>query len=1003
MSHAIPDLQMTQYRGNPGRLLRYVSVCPRTAVYTARVNGAVTKDSVSNGIVAITYDGGSGSLSDILLDYTLDVGTAPGLHDVGKLRIRKAPTSTIFYVSETAAGKANVQDDHYLTVVQEFRPFQVMPRIVQSGSGANASYTEYHDYDIAYSNQNSAIRPVPIIERAAQRPAIPAGWVDEDGYRDVILTSTNSWTPVGTITGREWNIADGSYLEGSSSSTSIVARFNISGGVFRYISLTVENSTGAQWTLHFPIWLHDADHPPLTATITRDDYDGNGWMRELQFGGSGVNVDRLHLPEGAPVCVWLDAELAGTPAPDTYLGQFLGWSVSDASDLKKYQSRYRVTLGGVAYWAAKLRSFEQILYDPGETPDTLHEMQNITVDKAILYALWRYSTLLRFCNIFPSGSTGRAKDITLKNTTLWAQIADLATAAEYGVVGADKLNGIWVRRHFSYQSADNRTARGVVANLTWSDWTDAQGLVIPEDKIEEYGFVDAYGSIWNGAGDPMIFRSNAPGLTPSYGSNSDDAPFQYLPSVGQQWLLNDLTGHRWAALNNPRKQVTLRLIGDYDFIEPAWNEPITLTWVSANPRGTVLNQANFLVRRIQIRHSATGKPKDITWTLEQETGNWPGETADIEINTTPLPPVTPPVTQPPYVPDLTGTGLFFIGAGKRAVWSRNVNTVMPHWVSQTLSSMSGTVLSWAQDASTPSEGRVVTTSHIYKIAGIGTTNLIVTQQHTFATTNPDSRFIQTERGLPGWWCCFNYYDGVGMQVTWTADGENWHEGAQFGGYATGGSVIQHANGYMSPHTGQVWSMTYQSGTSFYGVQRLWRSDNLGATFALDAAYGSPYTGRPPTWLERPYDDPSYFMVVGIINVDGVVNNQRIYKLSTGGTTNVSPVVGGVTYGARRGRAWRAHDTDSRKQVMIAYPNNQANQPLGVFRSFTRGDTWEVVIPPASGNAGKYEAAAIAGDGNTVILWGNSKVYISTDFLNSIRDATGDLTGSDLLLNVAGIG
>jgi len=88
-----PELALVRSQGQWSKLSLIIP--KSTTVYTARVNQTVFTDPM----VAVTYDGGSGTLADVLVGMTMLIGSAAGLSDRGIVRIRAVPTATAFYIN----------------------------------------------------------------------------------------------------------------------------------------------------------------------------------------------------------------------------------------------------------------------------------------------------------------------------------------------------------------------------------------------------------------------------------------------------------------------------------------------------------------------------------------------------------------------------------------------------------------------------------------------------------------------------------------------------------------------------------------------------------------------------------------------------------------------------------------------------------------------------------------------------------------------------------------
>lgn len=963
----ISPTDLAVLRTHPQTVRRYLSAAPRESVYTARVS-SVTRDG--GAIIEISYTSGAGVLADVKAGYTLDVGTTAGARDVGILRLRKAPTSGVFYV----AGACDVQAGHYLTVRREYRPWRIAPRLVQTG---DASFAEYLDYDVAYGGET--IPPHANITGAA-----PAGFVDPgQSYRTVTLDSSQSAAMGGSITGRLWNVSDGTIISGTATSTAITVRFPAA-TPFRYISLTVTDSSGAAHTRYFPIWVHSDAHPPLTAfAVTRDERaDGRTMAFEL-FGGEN-EADETVIPAGALICYWEQAEFGSSPAPSAYIGSFLGWAMHDAALLKLDGGRYQLEAAGAAWWLDHFDGVVQTLTN-APTPDRWTALAGLTIDRAAHFILRAYTTLGGLINFFPSGINDQAASLTLARGSMWSQIAALA-GRTCAIAACDSLGGLWLRRHLSY--LESRAGRAVVLHLTPDDWTDAAGLLVPEEHAERFGRVEATGTTPTGTRYASLASGAAEG--------SASLPPQVLPTSDAQTALNALVGHHYARLNNLRPEITLRLLGNLDVIEPAWGEVVTLTWAASSLRGLTLNAARFVVRRVSVEHrNGYGKaPKIITLTLEAETRGIPGAAVDIPADRAPRPemPRFPNPGQRPAQPGIAA------GAARIAAFNtdghvyitQNFTSSSPVWTRYALG-LSGTLTDFVPDPFSPRylntgtavDGWIMTTTRIYRISDIFGART-VTLQHTFPSASTDTLCrIETERGAPNFVAAVRGVLGVGTFLTVTTDGLNWSadipvSGAP-GAYAAAGL-------YVSARTpGKLLvSENFASGLAA-GKQSLDYGATLtgGAFSSQGSAYGLhvPFDGDESRFYFGWYNGT----LTGLYRVDGDVQ------------TDISPQDGG-SFGAQLARAIDSCPINGSRLVLAGRRNGfGVGDLMRVYVTREAGAAspiWAGVPGTDSGAGGAdYNGVRCAGDNPDVFyLFGNGVIAYSADFGLSIRDKRGNITG-----------
>ena len=995
----------------PQTVKRYLSIAPRDTVFAARVSsGTIQRDAVSNGVIAIPYTSvTTGAYTDVIAGMTLDIGSKAGAADVAKVRVRSANATQIL-IAETVENGTAISAGQYLTVRNEFRPWLVKPRRFDDYADAAypTSFTEYHDYDGTYSNQNAAIAPKANITSDGYTLAQPAGFVDAgQTYRTVMLSGGNSITLANgaSLTAWLWDIGDGTVVGGAINFALVTVRFPIG---FRYVTLTVTDSNGSSGLMRLPIWVHDANHMPITEFVVTHDETRAESGRNMRFEVFG-EADAGVIPEGSAICYWESSSFADDPAPSGYRGQFLGWATRDATLFKLYRSRYALEVSGAVDWLDRMGGFAQTLIDPGHTPTQWHEMQNLTLDRAAHYALRSYTNILSLVNFYPSGVSDVAQTLDLSKRSMWGQIGELVKGY-YGTAGCDTLGGIWLRRHFNSYSAFDQA--GFTADITLSnaDWTDATGWQLPEAKTETVGLVEANGLIF-GAGSIIPVASKAHGQS---GVARVTAPVQI---VTQQHQLNELTGRYLARLNNPHQAINLRLLGNLDAVEPCWSEPIAITGAGENVRGLSLSDARFLVTKVSIEHSNDpGKPpKVITWTLDGITSGAAGITLDVPQKVTSAPKPTKASSGKKIQRVLLSPGTGTIAAPNDDGYvyiTRNFSAVTPAWTRYSLVSlgMSGLLLDFVPDPFSPLylgtgsavNGWLVTENEIGHLADIFGTSPTYTVQHTFASAivaYDGQRLIETERSTQNFVVVASYYPSGGTTAIVTTDGVHWGTETTL----TGGTPFS----YLSPGlavSGKVANVAYSaaaSGSSFQGYQY------SGGSWSAISSPNISGTGLPG-WIHIPWannDDSLVFYGASTVEPSA----DKVYRAIGTTRTDITPSTGGNAYSCRYPRSIDTPALDNNRVVVCGF-----NDPTGpnnhnaVFASKDQGNSWSVIYGPIVTQSSDYLSVRCAGDDEDVFyLFGpGGHIAYSADFGVTLQDKRGNLTdpsftGIDRFANICG--
>lgn len=991
----------------PQGVRRYLSAAPRAVVLAARVSSeTIGRDAVSGGMFSIPYESvTAGAYADVIEGMTLDIGTTAGGAEIGRVRVRAADGGQIV-IGEAAL---DVSAGDYLTVRREFRPWGVRPRRVEATTDAAypTDFSEYHDYDVAYTDQNSAIPPKANVTAGEYAPVKLAGFVDagEDARTVTLSAATSLALATGaTITVWDWDVGDGALVDGGLDEQTITVAFPVG---FRYAALTVTDSNGVSSLMRLPIWVHDAEHPPITAFTVARDETRSGGGREMRFEVF-ENADAGVIPEGSAICYWEAADFGDDPAPASYRGQFLGWAVRDAVRFRLYRSRYVLDVEGAAGWLDRMGGVAQTLIDVGEIPAAWQQMQGLTLDRAAHYALRSFSNVLALANFTPSGVDDAAQTISLPARSVWAQVGELVKGY-YGTAGCDSLGGIWLRRHASALSAAEQALLDPVIGVSSADWTDAHGLTLPSEKSEAFGVVEGSGAIFDGATlTPVASVARGGGVGRAV------APFQIVVS---QDALNDATGRYLARLNNPRPAVTLRLLGNLDAVEPAWGEPISIGGAGENVRGLVLDGAHFLVTSVRVEHSdERGKPpKIITWTLEGITSGGAGITLDVpEQAVKPVKPTKPSggkKVKPVLLTPGTGTIAALNDDGYVYV-TRNFSAVKPTWTRYALGDlgMSGTLQDFVPDPFSPLylgtgsavDGWLVSTEEIGRLTDIfGTPGY--TAQHSFASAvvaGAGQRLVETERSTPGFVVVASYYHDTGTTAIVTTDGETWGSETMLWEEARG-SYLSPGLAVSGKHAGVAYAVAGAEDGLHYQAQKYSGGSWLPITDPF--IFGL----RLPGWFHFPWHDNDDSLAYYGESLSFEPWGQ-VYKAVGEAWTTITPYYEGRAYTCRYPRSIDTPALNHHRVVLCGHHDPPSgSERNAVFVSKNGGDSWKLIYGPVGGGASDYLSVRCAGDDEDVIylFGGGGHIAYSTDFgatpIKSKRGSMDSFSGMGRFVNVCG--
>jgi hypothetical protein len=633
---------------------KYLSICPRTVLFSGQLDGDPTLDSISGGIISFATKNTSGTYSDCLPGYTIDFGSSAGLDDIGKIRLRDIIDGTLIEVAETAFADVSIRDDIYFSVIEERTPLVELLRLQATTTGNSRfpnNFIEYHDYEEAYTNQNTAITPVVNITEDENNRFPPkyAGFLDDgETYRTVDLSSyfTEFMISGETRASTLWDLGDGTNLD-LDTDTTIQATFPEG---FRYISCTVVGTSGGSRTMYIPIWAHGDTFTPFSDSlrgfsVAADDTTDQGRKLSIRIHGQENQALEADIPEGTAYCYWEDEVIFdGTDAPAQYRRQMYGWSVNRQPSLEETDP-VEIEIAGMGHWMNQLYGFSIQIEDTGRTPNKFFYMQNMNVDKVFHYILREFTTVCSLCNIYPSNIDTATSIERITRESVFSQIGSFVNSYKADL-RCDTSGGFWVRKNINFMDAgeeydtgsffdDERASVDNIMTITDS-MVKKGGVKIKFPAIKPVGRVDAVGSYDNGAQEePGVVASRAPGKVTGQSNTSDSTPYIRLtgPESYAIFELNYMSGRFYANRIDPYQNIDIQLLGNMDVFEAAWGETIKLDLSPSNVGGLTIDSSwLFTINSIKVAHSNQfGQPsKAITLNVSRVTNGNPGVNIPIE-------------------------------------------------------------------------------------------------------------------------------------------------------------------------------------------------------------------------------------------------------------------------------------------------------------------------------------------------------------------------------------
>jgi len=654
------------------KLSWYLALAPYgDATFTALVNDA----GIARGERDIVYDGDTGE-NTVLPGMTLWVGSAAGLYDIGRIRIRSVNTGTN---TITVAENDDIDwaDDLHLTCPGQagFRElWGIYPRITEAGGVV----TFYEDYDELYVNPLDDILP----PKANAGPPV-AEFLGTSGYVDVSFTGDESFTTeVGAaIATYLWDFSDGVVQSGSVNAAGTcavpnVVRFSTTG--FRYVSLTVTDNTGQArtGTIYIPVWIFNrTTAAPLSVEVQSQSGDPE-WKLSVKAFSTETNTDDVfyNYPNGALAVLFTETEY---PDDSADIGGFCfrsnirytGWL--DAESLSFDYDSGTVIFNVISHdlRLSELPGFAYTLQDD-ITPSDWYEVNDLNIDRALHAHLERKSTTNQVCHVERLGEATRTISVQgFPDASIYDQAQAHLLKDAMAMMLSDRQGVLRVRRDPQFMDAGDRNAVDVVVSLTTTDILDE----IDETRRhqDELGYVRLGGFAYE---TPLL--SEAPGVAPS---QSEAATYTEGLLVEDQAELNLWTGLWWEKENNDYKQVPIEMKGYWPVFDPAFQEYIRLTAVDTLGRNVFTNQ-RFIVRRVTFGDLIADGTTTTELILEKETDILSGETVTIPV---PPPPEPPPAPPPIVIIPVEPPEFALVHSRSQVFSTSNFDAVAPTWTNIT--------------------------------------------------------------------------------------------------------------------------------------------------------------------------------------------------------------------------------------------------------------------------------------------------------------------------------
>lgn len=639
-------------RSRPQNTKLYLSIFQPREVFSAQITGSVAK-----GDQTFSLYNGSGTAIGFRENQTVLVGTTSGGDDKGRIRVRSFTTGTIT-VAENS--HINWQVGDWITIVNFYEVWPIYPRIIQD-PGDPTKTLWYKDYDVPYTNQNSALGHFICMGSHY------AGFL-ENGQHQVYYTADGTEHVRSDETGTSYHwVFGGGNPSSYTGKTPGWITYTTPGYYTTRLSVSGSVTQGANFSSrHIAIYdkLETGTTHPISQWELLDlsgSRDQGGYTASIRIF---EDVSNIKIRDGSLIVVFADDRYGTT---DQSIGGnstnrsnifFVGYIIDGTI---KYNYRYSYVDFDVQSVTEMMKMAEgfsvsvQDSDDPAgdaasnpDIPSGWVALLDMDIKKALFHYLRWHSTVLNVSDFQYVGTNQRIQYFDADRTSIYDAINTLISSAVVGGITCDRQGKIWAETDICVTTGTYNTGLAI----SNQDWMNEPAI---EDRpMGEVSYLELGGIAYNGTTFEALM-SAAPGVTPAYRGK-----IQRLQGLAltDQTQLNVLCGNLYAQLNARYPNVEIQLAGNYRNFDIAPQEIVPLTILPSDTiRGISFQSKSFFINNMRWDYNPRTEALLPVIAMEELASGYPGDSLDIpdvppfegDAGGFTIPPIViPPIELPPW-------------------------------------------------------------------------------------------------------------------------------------------------------------------------------------------------------------------------------------------------------------------------------------------------------------------------------------------------------------------